>query len=94
MPEASDEQFMLATLPPSRRQIRLALGVVVFLIVAFVAIAWFAHIPLRPVYAFVPTFEGVMLVIDLIISSLLFAQYIVVRRQPLLLLGKIGRAHV
>jgi signal transduction histidine kinase len=87
MPEASDEQFMLATLPPSPRQTRLALGVVAVLVVAFVVAAPFARVPLRPVYAFVPALEAAMLVIDLIISALLFAQFVVVRRWALLVLA-------
>jgi signal transduction histidine kinase len=87
MPEASDEQFMLATLPPSRRQIRLALGVVAVLVVAFAVTAPFANTPLRPVYAFVPALETAILVNGLITSALLFAQFVIVRRWALLLLA-------
>jgi signal transduction histidine kinase len=84
---ADDQQFMLATLPPSRRQIRLALGVVTILVVAFAVTAPFASTPLRPVYAFVPAFETAILVNDLITSALLFAQYVIVRRWALLVLA-------
>jgi len=87
MPEASDEQFMLATLPPSRRQTRLALGVVAVLVVAFAATAPFANTPLRPVYAFVPALETAILINGLITSALLFAQFVVVRRWAILVLA-------
>ncbi len=87
MPTASDEQFMLATLPPSRRQIQLALGVVTVLVAAFAVTAPFANTALRPVYAFVPAFETAILVCDLITSALLFAQYVIVRRWALLVLA-------
>jgi signal transduction histidine kinase len=88
MRKTSDEQqFMLATLPPSRRQIRLALGVVAVLVAAFVVTAPFANTPLRPVYAFIPALETAILVNDLITSALLFAQYVIVRRWALLVLA-------
>jgi signal transduction histidine kinase len=88
MRKASDEQqVMLATLPPSRQQIRLALGVVAVLVIAFAATAPFANTPLRPVYAFIPALEAAILVNDLITSALLFAQYVIVRRWALLVLA-------
>jgi signal transduction histidine kinase len=88
MRKASEEQqFMLATLPPSRRQKQLALGVVAVLVVAFAVTAPFAHIPIRPVYAFVPALAAAILINDLITSALLFAQYVVVRRWALLVLA-------
>ncbi len=88
MRKASDEQqFMLATLPPSRRQIRLALGVVAVLVVASVVTAPFAKTPLRPVYAFVPALASAILVNNLITSALLFAQIVIVRRWALLVLA-------
>jgi signal transduction histidine kinase len=88
MRKASDEQqFMLATLPPSRQQIRLALGVVAVLVIAFAATAPFANTPLRPVYAFIPALEAAILVNDLITSALLYAQFVIVRRWALLVLS-------
>jgi signal transduction histidine kinase len=85
--DSDEEHFMLATMPPSRRQIRLAFGVVSLLLISFVITAPFASTPLPHVYAFVPAFETAILVNDLITSALLFAQYVIVRRWALLVLA-------
>jgi hypothetical protein len=53
--EVSDEhQFLLATLPPSQGQIRLALGIVAVLLIAFGVTAPFADTQLLRVDAFIP----------------------------------------
>ena len=87
VPETSDEPFMLATLPPSRQQTTLARGVVAVLVIASVVTIPFAGTPLRPVYAFVPALAAAILVNNLITSALLFAQFVIVRRWPLLVLA-------
>jgi signal transduction histidine kinase len=86
--ETSDEhQFLLAALPPSQGQIRLALGVVVVLLVAFVATAPFTNTQLPRVDAFIPAFETAIVINDLITSVLLFSQFFIVRRWALLVLA-------
>jgi len=86
--EASDERpFLLATLPPSQRQIRVAIVVVVTLLVAFGATAPFASTQLQRVDAFIPTLESACVVNDLITSALLFAQFSIMRRWALLVLA-------
>jgi hypothetical protein len=48
LPDTSDEsQFLLATLPPSRRQIRLVVGTVAALLVAFIVTAPFTYVQLK-----------------------------------------------
>jgi signal transduction histidine kinase len=89
MREVSDQHsFLLATLPPSRGQIRLALGIVVVLLLAFGLMLPFTNVQLPRVDAFIPAFATAILISDLITAALLFAQFFVVRRlAPLVLAG-------
>jgi hypothetical protein len=69
MRETADEQpFLLADLPPSQGQNRLAL------VIAFGVTVPFTNIRLPRVDAF-PTLEGICVVSDLVTSALLFAQF-------------------
>lgn len=79
--------FLLATLPPSHGQIRLALGVVVALLVAFGVTVPFTNVQLPRFDAFIPSLETAISINDLITSALLFAQFTVVRRWALLVLA-------
>jgi signal transduction histidine kinase len=84
----SDQQlFLLATLPPSKRQIGLALGIVVAIIAAFGATAPFANTPLARVDGFIPALETAIVIADLTTSALLFAQFSIVRQLGLLVLA-------
>jgi signal transduction histidine kinase len=88
MRETADEQpFLLADLPPSRGQNRLALGIVMALVGVFGVTAPFLNIQLQRVDAFIPTLEGICVVSDLITSALLFAQFAITRRLALLVLS-------
>jgi signal transduction histidine kinase len=80
-------RFLLATLPPSKRQIGWALGIVLALVVAFGATAPFANIQLPRVNSFIPTVEAVIVIADLTTSALLFAQFSIARRLALLVLA-------
>jgi signal transduction histidine kinase len=80
-------QFLLATLPPSRGQIRLALGIAVALLVVFLIAAPFATIQLQRVDGFVPAYQSIYAVNDLITSALIFAQFTIVRRWALFALA-------
>src|SRR6476469_1834760 len=86
--EASDQRsFLLATLPPSQGQTRLAFGVIAILFVAFCVTLPFTNARLARVDAFIPAFQTAILFTDLITSALLFAQYSVVRSRALLVLA-------
>ncbi len=88
MPETPDEyQLLLATLPPSRVQIRLALGVVVVLLVSFTVTTYFTNVQLPRVDAFIPSIETAIAFNDLITAVLLFAQFSIMRRQSILVLA-------
>jgi signal transduction histidine kinase len=83
--EASGERpFLLATLPPSQGQIRLALAVVVVLFAAFSVTVTVAKVQLPRIDAFVPAIEASILINDLITCALLFAQFSILRSWGLL----------
>ena len=88
MPEPSDEhQLLLATLPPSKGQIRLALGVVIGLLVALALTIPFTNILLPRVDAFIPAIETAIVFNDLVTAALLFAQFSILRWRSLLVLA-------
>jgi signal transduction histidine kinase/CheY-like chemotaxis protein len=73
--------------PASRAQRRRALAVVLASLVLFAALAPRAKLPLAPVAAFIPAYEAVLVVMDLVTAVLLFGQYRILRSQALLVLG-------
>ena len=81
------EQFLLATLPPSPAQRRLALVIVVALLVAFVVTAPFRTIQLPKSGAFITAFQTVLFVNDFVTATLLFAQFTMLRWRALLMLA-------
>jgi len=83
MEKSHQQQFLLATLPPSRGQIRLALGIAGALLLLFICAAPFATIQLPRVDGFVPAYQSIYAVADLITSALIFAQFTIVRRWAL-----------
>jgi signal transduction histidine kinase len=85
---ATDEQpFLLADLPPTQGQTRLAIILVVALLVAFGVTAPFLNVPLQRVDTFIPTLEGICVVNDLVTASLLYAQFAISRRWTILVLS-------
>jgi signal transduction histidine kinase len=88
LPDGSDEpQLLLATLPPSKAQSRLAIGVVAVLLLAFVLTIPFTNIQLPRVDAFIPAFETAIIFNDLVTAALLFAQFSIMRWRALLVLA-------
>ena len=81
------EQFLLATLPPSPAQRRLAIAIVLTLLAAFVVAAPFRAIQLPKSGAFITAFQTVLFVNDLITATLLFAQFSMLRWHALLALA-------
>jgi signal transduction histidine kinase len=82
-PEGQD--FIISSLPPSLAQRRLALGVVLALMAAFVVAAGpLSTIPLPRIDAFIPMYVGAMFVCDSITAFLLFAQFAILRSYALL----------
>ena len=85
--EYDEQQLLLATLPPSKGQTRLAIGVVAVLFVAFLLTIPFTNIQLPKVGAFIPAFETAIIFNDLVTASLLFAQFAIMRSRALLVLA-------
>ena len=82
-PEGQD--FIISSLPPSPAQRRLALGVVLALMAAFVVAAGPLYtVPLARIDAFLPMYTAAMFVTDSITAVLLFAQFVILRSHALL----------
>jgi signal transduction histidine kinase len=86
--ERPDEpRILLAILPPTQGQRRLALAIVLALLVAFLVMLPFARVELPAVHSFVPTIQMALLINDLFTSALLFAQFSVARQRAILVLA-------
>jgi signal transduction histidine kinase len=84
--------LVLATVPPTSGQLRLALAIVVALFAVFAATVAFgltspsALIPVR-IDAFVPVLAALLFVNDLITATLLFGQFSIIRSRALLVIA-------
>jgi signal transduction histidine kinase len=87
--QSEEQEFplVIAAMPATERQTKIAVGIVILLSVATVAIAPFANIPLARVDAFIPVLQTVLSVADFITAALLFAQYSIQRQRALLVLA-------
>ncbi len=83
----TDPPLSVANLPPTRWHRQVVIVFAIGLMVAFAIASPFADIPMRPLVAFVPTIEVVIVVNDLITAILLFAQYSVVPSRAILVLA-------
>ncbi len=77
----------LLSLPPTHRQTRWAIAVAVCQVAAFALVGPFARTQLAEINAFIPAFEGVIFVTDLVTSVLLFSQFAIYRLRALLVLA-------
>ncbi|WP_265945771.1 ATP-binding protein [Dechloromonas sp. A34] len=82
-----DDSVFLPTLAADRGQRQLALFVVLLSVASFVVIAPFAKLPLTPVWAFIPIYEAVLIINDLVTAVLLFGQFAMLRSKALLVLA-------
>ncbi len=82
-----DAQTTLVNLPPTSRQTWSALAVAAVLVAGFGVLAPYSAKPLARVDAFIPTFEAIVFVTDLITSVLLFAHFSIYRSRALLALA-------
>jgi signal transduction histidine kinase len=65
----------LSTLPADPRHWRLASGAVLVCAALFIATAPFARTPLPEIWAFIPTYQAALIVIDSITAMMLFGQF-------------------
>jgi len=82
-----ESPLLLATLPPSDRQRRMAFAIVASFVVAFLITAPFAYMPLPRLDAWIPAFTSAIVITDLITSALLFSQFSIARQRALLVLA-------
>lgn len=83
----TDSRVFLSTLPPGRRERRLAVAVVLITAIAFIAAVPFAKLQLPRVWAFIPVYESAVVVCDLLTAALLLGQYRILRSRALLVLA-------
>ena len=83
----TDFPLVIATMPATKRQRAIAVGMVILLIVAAAVIAPFASIQLPQVDAFIPVLQTVVSVADLVTATLLFAQFSIQPQRAVLVLA-------
>ena len=86
-PNSGRQIPLLATIPISPRQSRIAFGVVVVLAISFFITAPVAQIPLSRIDAFIPAVHSVLFIVNLITAALLFAQFSVQPKRAVLVLA-------
>lgn len=81
------EPQVLANVPPTREQRRMARGFLLVLLVILLVTWPFAAVKLPEVHAFVPTLAAALLVSDCVTAALLFAQFTILRQWALLVIA-------
>ncbi|WP_175960690.1 sensor histidine kinase [Burkholderia pyrrocinia] len=84
-PDAS--RLFMSSLPPGRRERRLAIATVLVSAVIFATLAPFAGMPLAPGRAFIPVYQSAIVVNDMVTAGLLLGQYAILREKSLLALA-------
>jgi signal transduction histidine kinase len=85
--QPTEPNYLLATLPPTAGQRRLAYIIAIILLLVFVLAALFKDIQLPRVDAFIPSLQTAILFNDLITAALLYSQFIIVGYLALLILA-------
>src|SRR5581483_6437555 len=84
---SAERMIVLSMLPAGRHEKRIAAVLALASLLIFAALAPWARIPLSPVPAFVPAYESLVVITDLITAVLLFGQFASARSPALLALG-------
>ena len=82
-----DFPVVIANMPASAAEQRVAFALIVFLFIVFVMVTPFASVPLPRVDAFIPVIQTVVCVAELVTAILLFAQYSIQPQPGLLALA-------
>jgi signal transduction histidine kinase len=86
--QSIDEQTVfLSAVPASKRDRAFATRLALISLGLFLLAAPFAKVKLAEVWAFIPSYEGALLVIDLVTAILLFAQFAILQSAELLVLA-------
>ena len=84
---AEDSPFLLSNLVAGRHERRLAVAVVALSLLVFAALLPFVQTPLAQLWAFIPSYESWLVVIDLMTAVVLFGQFAHFDARALLVLG-------
>ena len=87
MPELAGRAILLSAQPASRSQRRIAFGVILLLLIGFVATLPFAWIQGPPVPSLILVLHTILAINDLITAVLLFGQYTLLRSRGLNILA-------
>jgi signal transduction histidine kinase len=82
--DGQDFPLVIASMPATKRQRTIAVGVVLFLIIA---VSPFSHLHVARVDAFIPVLQTVLCVADLVTAVLLFAQFSIQPQLAILVLA-------
>jgi signal transduction histidine kinase len=82
-----DQKFLVSTVPPSRKQTRLAVLVLLILLLALLATMPFARVPLSNTEVLLPAYATAVLMSELITSALLFVLFSIQRSRAMLVLA-------
>jgi signal transduction histidine kinase len=85
--EGKEIPALIASMPISAQQRRIAFGIVIFLSVVFAAVLPFASLQVGRIDPFIPVVQSIICVTDLITAVLLFAQYLIQPQRSLLALA-------
>jgi signal transduction histidine kinase len=85
--ESNEIGFSVVTAHPTLRERQLALAAVAMVLVAFVAVAPFADIPLVHLDSFIPSFQVIVSITSIITAILLFGQFWTVGSRGVLVLA-------
>ena len=84
---ADEFQFSIATVPPTPRERRLAMAIIIVLIIGFSVTAPFAPTQLAQINSFVPALEAMNFVTDLVTAGLLFSIFPLMGARAVLVLA-------
>ena len=79
--------LLIASIPASTQQNRIAFGVVIFLLAIFAVAMPFATVQVARIQAFIPVTQSIVLFADLITAVFLFAQFSIQPQRALLVLA-------
>ena len=84
---ADEFEFSIATVPPTARQRRLAVALIIVLFIGFSVTAPFAATQLARIDSFVPAVEAINIVTDLVTAGLLFSKFPIIGLRAVLVLA-------
>ena len=87
MQSGTGNPVFLSTLPPERRERRLALGVIIVSAATFLCSAPFAKVPVGHVPAFIPIYQSALTVNDFVTAIILLGQFAILRSRRLAILA-------